>query len=94
MLPQNMPIVTARIHSGGPAPLRREDVSIEVDGNRVEFVTGPNGRIYALPGKALAEGKHTVTVSVAATEGKTATERKEFEVEYGHEPSKPALGGT
>ncbi len=86
-LPQSMPIITAKVTGNGPVLVRKEDISVEIDAERVGFICGPDNRIYALPPKALAEGTHRIAVTVAAPgEDKPISEQKVFEVKYKYKP--------
>lgn len=80
--PPSMPIVTAVIRGGGITPPTKDEISVEVDGDPVTFTIGPGSRIYALPRKALAEGKHTVTVTVAVPGGAPVRQSKEVVIDY------------
>lgn len=80
--PPSMPVVTAVIRGGGITPPTKDEISVEVDGDPVTFTIGPGSRIYALPRKALAEGKHTVTITVAVPGGAPVSLSKEVIIDY------------
>jgi len=65
-LPASMPILSARLGSGGPVPLKKEQVSVEIAGAKVPFTVGPEGRIYALPREMLGEGRHVIRFRINA----------------------------
>ena len=89
-LPPSMPIVTAKVMAGGAVAVRKEDISVEIDGESVAFITsGPGSRIYVLPRNGLAEGKHTVKVTVSLAGKSPVVETKTFDLAYGVEIGNP-----
>jgi len=93
-LPPSMPVVTAKVVSGGAVAVRKEDISVEIDGESVAFITaGPGGRIYALPRNGLAEGTHTIKVAVSAAGKSPVVETKTFDLAYGVEIMNPEAKG-
>ncbi len=81
-LPPSMPIITAVVATTAPVPLKKEDISVEINGKAVPFLCGPRDRIYALPRSALAEGRHAIKVSVVGPDGKKAGAEAEFDLKY------------
>ncbi len=81
-LPPSMPIITAVVATTAPVPIKKEDISLEIDGKPVPFVCGPRDRIYALPRGALAEGRHTIKISVTGPGGKKADAETAFDLKY------------
>ncbi|MFH1731155.1 MAG: hypothetical protein ABIF82_05845 [Planctomycetota bacterium] len=80
--PPSMPIVTAVIRGGGIAPPTKDEISVAVDGDPVTFTIGPDSQIYALPRKPLAEGKHTVTITVSVPGGAPVRQSTEIIIDY------------
>jgi len=80
--PPSMPVVSVLIHGGGLRPPLKEEIKLEIDGDPVTFTVGPKSRVYALPRKPLAEGKHTVTVTVSPPDGQPVKLSLEFMIDY------------
>ncbi len=91
--PPSMPIIMVEVSSGGAVPLRKQEISVKIDGERVAFIVGPNNRIYALPRNALAEGRHTATPPIATAGGQKAQRQEKFRVSYGRFRPAAAEGG-
>ena len=82
-VPPNMPVIRARVSSGGPVAVTRDDITVLVDGARVKsFLVGPESRIYFLPEGPLAQGAHAIQVVVRRGGKVLTTSEHRIEVKY------------
>jgi tetratricopeptide (TPR) repeat protein len=81
-LPACMPIISVRLTSGGPVPLRKDEVTVAVDDTVVPFTAGPDGRVYVLPREPLAEGQHTIRVRINADGRSRVDVKRQFKVSF------------